>query len=88
MTEENQKPETPTLHSLKLDALDELQNFDFSFLRQSLQTLMHCAMSHEYLDHAETRVKVFTDFKAIYNFLSKLEMFEDPEIEYVNLLTE
>lgn len=85
---ENLNPDHPTMESLKLDALEELQNHDFEHLRNSIQLMMTCAMGHEFLDHGKTRVDMYQSFKAMYNFLSKMEMYIDPEIEFVNLLTD
>ena len=78
--------ENPTVNDLKLEALAELQNYDFELLRNSIQLMMSCAMMHEYLNHPPTRVEIYSNFKAMYNFLSQVEMFDDPEVEYVNLL--
>ena len=72
----------------KLDALDELENFDFSHLKESIQLLVTCAMPHEYLNNPDTRADIYGDFKAMYNFLLKMEMTSDPEMEHVNLLTD
>lgn len=76
------------LQQVKLDALDELQNFDFAHLKESIQLLLTCAIGHEYLDNGDTRQEIYGDFKAMYNFLLKMEMTQDPEMQYVNLLTD
>ena len=74
--------------AFKLQALEELQNSDFAHVKESLQLIMTCAMPHEYLDNGHTRTEIYADFKAMYNFLLKMEMSIDPEMEYVNLLTD
>ena len=75
-------------NQLVLDAVNELQNSDFSHLKESIQLLVTCAMEHDYLNNPNTRAELYAAFKSMYNFLLKMEMNTDPEIEYVNLLTD
>lgn len=59
---------------------------DFSILKSSIAQMYECAQAHNEFDNTITRLELFVSFRLLFNFFSKMEVYNDEGNTNVNLL--